>query len=152
MVRFSYPFIIFMKIYPKSQQGFSLIEVVVGSALFLIVAMAAYGAYVGLFQTAYLNQTKIIALGLADEQLEMIRGMPYNEVGLLGGNPRGRLIGTQNLTRGNISFTVVLDISDVSLQPPLFSGGKLVQVDVSCQTCKNFTPVTLVGEVFPSMI
>ncbi len=135
--------------YIKSQEGLSLIEVIVGSALFLVVAMAAYGAYSSLFQVAYLDRVKVMALGLADEQMEMVRGMSYADIGLVGGNPPGLLAGTQNVTRGNISFTVMLDIRNVTSRAPLFGGGKLIDIEVSCQDCKSSTPVTLVGEVFP---
>ena len=115
--------------FEKSMQsirgGFSLIEVIVGSALFLVVAMAAYGAYTSLFQVAQANQTKLLALALASEQLETIRGMSH-----------GALPATQDVVRGGVPFTVTTDIS-----------GKLIEVNVSCATCKNFAPVVLTGEV-----
>jgi prepilin-type N-terminal cleavage/methylation domain-containing protein len=131
--------------------GFTLIEVVVGSALFLVVAMAAYGAYTSLFQVAQLNQTKFLAIALADEQLEIIRNMPYVNVGLTTGIPQGTLLRTQTLVRGNVYFTVTLTIRNINLSTSTYqASSKLVEVEVSCPTCKNFQPVTLTGQVSPA--
>ena len=135
----------------NSNDGFSLIEVVVGSALFLIVAMAAYGAYTSLFQVAQLNQSKILAIALADEQFEIIRNMPYVNVGLTTGIPQGTLQRTQTITRGNIPFTVTLTIRNVDLATSTFqASSRLVEVKVSCDTCKSFTPIALTGQVAPA--
>ena len=136
----------------NNQNGFSLIEVVVGSALFLVVAMAGYGAFTSLFQVAQANQTKLLAISLADEQLEIIRGMSYASVGLSDGIPHGTLLATQDITRGNIVFTVTLDIRSANFVSPLAVGGKLVEVSVSCASCKNFTSVALTGQFMPASI
>ena len=130
----------------KRQNGFSLIEVVVGSALFLVIALAAYGAYTSLFQVVQLNQTKFLAIALADEQFEIIRNMPYSNVGLTTGIPQGTLPQTQTITRGSIPFTVTLTIRNVDLASSTYqASSKLVVVDIACSTCKNFTPVDLTG-------
>ena len=133
------------------ETGFTLIEVVVGSALFLVVAMAAYGAYTSLFQVAQLNQSKLLAVALADEQFEIIRNMPYVNVGLTTGIPQGTLPRTQTAVRGNIPFTVTLTIRNLDLATSTYQvSSKLVEVAVSCATCKNFTPITLTGQVAPA--
>ena len=135
----------------KRQNGFSLIEVVVGSALFLVIALAAYGAYTSLFQVVQLNQTKFLAIALADEQFEIIRNMPYSNVGLTTGIPQGTLPQTQTITRGSIPFTVTLTIRNVDLASSTYqASSKLVVVDIACSTCKNFTPVDLTGQVAPA--
>ena len=135
----------------KRQNGFSLIEVVVGSALFLVIALAAYGAFTSLFQVVQLNQTKFLAIALADEQFEIIRNMPYSNVGLTTGIPQGTLPQTQTITRGSIPFTVTLTIRNVDLASSTYqASSKLVVVDIACSTCKNFTPVDLTGQVAPA--
>lgn len=133
------------------KKAFTLIEVVVGSALFLVVALAAYGAYTSLFQVAQLNQTKLLAIALADEQFEIIRNMPYANVGLTTGIPQGTLPRMQNITRGGVPFAVTLTIRNVNLATSTYqASSKLVEVAVSCETCKNFTTVALTGQVAPA--
>ncbi len=136
-----------MKFEKKSCSGFTLIEVLVGSAVFLVVALSAYGAYTSLFQVAQANQSKSLAIQLASEQMEIVHGMTYSNIGVVGGIPNGILPATQNITRGGIVFTVNLDIRATNTLPPLTGGGKLIEVNVSCSACKNFTPVVLTGQV-----
>ncbi len=90
--------------------GFTLIEVLIGTAIFLIVAGAAYGAFVALLRLANVSQANILAVELADEQFETIRNMPYTNVGLTNGIPQGVLPQTQTLVRGGFTFTVTLVI------------------------------------------
>src|ERR1035437_3251440 len=89
-----------------ANNGFSLIEVLIGTAIFLIVATAAYGLFVNIFRLATASQANILAVELADEQFEIIRNMPYASVGLTNGIPLGVLPQTQTLTRGNYVFPV----------------------------------------------
>ena len=56
-----------------NKKGFSLIEVLIGTAVFLMVATAVYGVFVSLFKLAAANQANILAVELADEQFEIIR-------------------------------------------------------------------------------
>ena len=92
----------------SANRGFSLIEVLIGTAVFLVVATAAYGLFVNLFKLATASQANILAVELADEQFEIIRNMPYVNVALTTGIPQGILPQTQTLVRGNYTFNVGL--------------------------------------------
>ena len=55
--------------YQKSRaQGFTLIEAVIGGALFLILALAVYQVYVSIFAVIAANQDQTLAVELANEQ------------------------------------------------------------------------------------
>jgi prepilin-type N-terminal cleavage/methylation domain-containing protein len=134
--------------------GFTLIEVLVGTALFLVVATAFYGAFTSLFQLASGSQARTLAVELADEQFEIVRNMPYINVGLTNDTietPYGILPPTQNLTRGGYTFTVNLTVRNINLSTSTVQASdKLVEVDVECPTCKDFQPVVLTGQVSPA--
>lgn len=135
----------------KKRRGFTLTEVLVGSALFLIVAIAAYGAFTNLLQLAAGAQARTLAVALADEQFEIVRNMPYTSVGLTNGIPQGILPQAQTLTRGGIDFTVNLTIRNVNLSTSTVQASdKLVEVDVECPSCKDFQPVIMTGLVSPA--
>ena len=51
-------------------------------------------------------RTRITATALANEQLEIIRNLPYSEVGTVGGLPHGLIPATQNLNRDGQDFIV----------------------------------------------
>ncbi len=143
----------------NSHNAFTLIEVLVGVAVFLIVGLAAYNGYAGLFRLINASQTKITALNLANEQFEIARNMPYTDVGIIGGIPKGKLAHTQVLNRGGINFTVTTTVRNLDLPFDGTIGGspndlspadnKLVDITVSCDTCINYKPVSLTGQVAP---
>ncbi len=134
-----------------TKQGFTLIEVVIGTALFLVIALAGYAAFTSLFQLANGNQARTLAVELADEQFEIIRNMPYVSVGLTNGIPLGILPQNQTLTRGGITYNVELTIRNINLSTSTVQASdKLVEVDITCPTCKDFQPISLTGQVSPA--
>ncbi len=143
----------------KNKKAFTLVETLVGVTLFLVIATAIYQAYVSLFTFISLNQYKVLALNLANEQFEIIRNLTYSNIGIPGGIPNGQIPHIQNLERGGINFTVTTTIRNVDLPFDGLIGGtpndlspadnKLVSVEISCSTCKNFTPINITTTVAP---
>lgn len=146
-------------IFSSQKKGFTLIETLVGVGVFLVIATASYQAYVSLFSLINLNQYKILALSLANEQFEIVRNLPYADVGVQGSIPNGKIPHVQNLTRGNVPFIVTMTIRNIDQPFDGTIGGspndlspadnKLVEVEVECPTCTNFTPVYLTTTVAP---
>jgi prepilin-type N-terminal cleavage/methylation domain-containing protein len=141
------------------KNGFTLIEVLVGSAVFVLIAVTAYNSYVSLFKIINLNQYRVLAIDLANEQFEIARNMPYSSVGVQGSIPNGSIPHTQTLTRGGTIFVVTTTVRNIDLPFDGTIGGtpndlspadnKLVEVEVSCSACNNMQPVSLVGQVAP---
>ncbi|MDR3558424.1 MAG: prepilin-type N-terminal cleavage/methylation domain-containing protein, partial [Candidatus Pacebacteria bacterium] len=127
----------------RNCSGFTLVEVLVGIAIFVIVMGAAFGAFVALIKLANASQANILAVELADEQFEIIRNMPYLSVGLTDGIPQGVLPQTQTLTRGGFTFTVTLIVRNENLSTSTVqASSKLIEVDVACPSCKSgFSPI-----------
>ncbi len=91
-------------------RGFTVIDVLVGTALLVIVALGISGGFQVLFKVLSQSQNKNIALGLANEQIEIIRNLEYQNIGTIGGVPSGSLL--QNKTeeiRGRI-YSISTDI------------------------------------------
>ncbi len=134
-------------------RGFSLIEVLIGTAVFVMIATAGYSLFASIFKMAVATQASTLAVQLADEQFEIIRNMPYTSVGLTNGIPLGILPQTQTLTRGGFAFTVGLTVRNINLSTSTVQASdKLVEVNVSCTTCQNFNPVTLTGQISPASL
>ncbi len=141
------------------KKGFTLVEVLVGTAVFLVIATAVYQAYTSLFILIGANQYKILALNLANEQFEIVRNLAYSDVGETTGIPRGKIPHSQNLVRGGVTFTVTSTIRNIDLPFDGTIGGtpndlspadnKLVEVEVTCAACTGFSPITLTTTVAP---
>jgi prepilin-type N-terminal cleavage/methylation domain-containing protein len=148
-------------LYKSKQQnkGFTLIETLVGVAVFVVISTSIYQAYVSLFNFISLNQYKIVALNLVNEQFEIIRNLSYSNVGIPGSIPSGTIPQTQNINRSGIDFVVRTTIRNIDQPYDGTIGGnpndlspadnKLVEVEVSCAACINFLPLTLTTTIAP---
>ena len=86
----------------RGDAGISLIEVVFAMVLFAVVAAAVAGALTSAVASHGVSRERTIAQQLAQEQIESIRRLPYDQVGTIAGNPPGlvdpsRLISTVGL-------------------------------------------------------
>ncbi|MFA6415895.1 MAG: prepilin-type N-terminal cleavage/methylation domain-containing protein [Candidatus Paceibacterota bacterium] len=134
----------------KNTAGYTLVEVIVSVAVFLVIATAVYDGYVSLLRMITSTRLKTAAIALANEQLEIAHNLPYDSIGLVDGMPAGILPRFATSTRDGVPFSVRLSIQDID---DLFDGQiggtpndlapndyKRVEVEISCLTCKNFQP------------
>lgn len=143
----------------KKTKGFTLVEVLVGAAVFLVISVAIYQAYSSLFKLTSANQYKILALNLANEQFEIVRNLSYADVGEVGGIPVGKVPSVQNLVRGGVPFKLTTTIRNIDMPFDGTIGGepndlspadnKLIEVQVDCSACQNFKPITLTTTIAP---
>ncbi len=143
----------------STQGGFTLIETLIGSAVFLIVALSAYSAFNVLMDVAVASRIKVAATELANERFEIMRNLPYVDVGIVGGLPIGKIIRNQNIIRDGYSFTVVTTIRSVDDTFDGTIGGspsdtspadyKLADMDITCSNCKNFSTLNFTTLVAP---
>jgi len=95
--------------------GFTLIESLVGIAVFIIITVSVYQAYAATMNAVRASRLKITATALANEQFEIIRNLPYDDVGVIGGIPNGKIPYIQNLVRDGTGFqtkTAIRNIDD----------------------------------------
>lgn len=141
------------------KRGFTLTELVVGIAVFVVVAMSIYAAYTNLFRFMNSAQYNELAIDVAEERMEIIRNMPYADVGVEGSIPSGNVPYEQTITRSNIPFKITAIIRNIDLPFDGTAGGtpndtnpadnKLVSLTVTCPTCAYSTPLTVVGQIAP---
>ena len=147
------------KVKLKSKKGFTLVELLVGVTVFTLICVSVYSAYTSIFNIVYTSRAKLIAVDLTNEELEIIRNLPYSDVGISGGIPSGKLVHSQTVVRSATSFTVLITIRNIDDPFDSTLGGtpndsspadfKLVEVEVNCTTCKNFIPTVVTTRVAP---
>src|SRR3990167_3960143 len=143
----------------QTNKGFTLVEMLVGSAVFALIAIAVFQTYSSFINLVAAGKYKIMAADIMNEQFELIRNLSYKDVGIQNSIPNGVLSSTTVVTRNNITFEIIRTIRNIDdpfdgtiggspndLSP---SDSKLVQVDIECPTCKNFVPVSATTRVAP---
>ena len=140
-------------------KGFTLVEVLVSVFIFIVVVMAVYEAYTSLWVTISTSHVNVLASDLVNEKFEIIRNLPYADVGVAGSVPTGKLARTQTITRDKIDFVVTTTVRNTDNPFDGTIGGvpndlspadyKFVEVEVSCQTCKSFKPVLVTSIIAP---
>jgi prepilin-type N-terminal cleavage/methylation domain-containing protein len=142
-----------------TKKGFTLIETLIASALFLIIAVGLYQAYITLFKVIDSSRVNLVASSLATEQFEIIRNMPYAKVGVVNSIPSGLVPHIQTLVRDGITFTVTTTVRNIDDPFDGVLGGtpndispadyKLVETKITCLACRNFSSAIFTTRVSP---
>jgi prepilin-type N-terminal cleavage/methylation domain-containing protein len=97
----------FFSIYKKSPRkfsgGFTLIESLVGVAIFVMLAGVVYETFFIIARQASYNWENTTVSALASQYLETTRNLPYAEIGTVAGNPNGDLPDSTSPTPVTIS-------------------------------------------------
>jgi prepilin-type N-terminal cleavage/methylation domain-containing protein len=75
----------------KEQSGFTLLESMIGIAIFVMLAAIVYQTFFTISKAATLNWENTTVSHLAAQYLEITRNIPYSQIGTLQGNPPGSL-------------------------------------------------------------
>lgn len=148
-----------MQISKQYQAGVTLIESLVGVAVFMIIAASVYQAYSVTMSAIRNSRIKIAATALANEEFEIARNLSYADVGIVGGLPSGKIPHTQILVRDGMEFTVETTVRNIDDPFDGTIGGipndlspadyKLIEIEISCALCRNFLPLRFTTIVAP---
>jgi len=100
----------------KLQSGFTIMELIVSIAIFAILLAGMLGAIATITKTTKAARDKTTLSSLATNYLEIVRNMPYSQVGTLLGNPHGNLPDLPNAivqTIGDYRYNIFYKVSYV---------------------------------------
>lgn len=86
--------------------GFTLIELIVVIGIFVVAGVFIVGGFNQGIKALASSRAKISASAIANEKLEIIRNMPFNDVGTTTGWPHGEIPSTETIVRNNFEFIV----------------------------------------------
>lgn len=130
-------------------------------AVFAILGHAIFTLTTSSFTLIGFTRARIAARHLAQEKLELIRNLPFSDVGTVGGIPVGPLVQSENIERNGLVYSVktsivyVDDPFDQTAPSDLLpTDYKRVRVDVSWQgqASSSKNPVVLVSDIAPKGI
>ncbi len=136
----------------------TLIDVLVGSAITLLVFLAVYGLLRASAQLSTLAAETAAATAIANSQMEYVRSLPYDSVGTVGGIPAGAIAQNATTTEDNIGYGVRTFI-DYYDDPKDGSGGadtngittdyKRAKVTVSFTTTTGSHQISIMSTIAP---
>ncbi|MFC1678338.1 prepilin-type N-terminal cleavage/methylation domain-containing protein, partial [Patescibacteria group bacterium] len=145
----------------KKIKGFSLIEVLVSLLIIMILTIGIYSLIILALNVSHDNKAYIGATALANQKMEQIRNLPYDDVGTVSGAPSGSIPDNETIVR-EATFdvhTVIAFYDDdydgkaASTTPdPVFTDYKIATVDVSWQSKFGDKHVTLFSKIIPRTI
>lgn len=142
----------------KISLGQILLSLLLSLTIFAILAHAIFSLTTTSFQFVALSKARITARHLAEERIELIRNLAYDDVGTLGGIPAGRLSQNENIVKNGLNYQVQTSIIYVddpfdgrSPDDLLSTDYKSVRVDVSWEgvAASRQNPVVLVTNIAP---
>jgi hypothetical protein len=131
----------------KPNQGSGSIEIIIGVAVFALIAVSIYSAFLKVSEVLREARIKLLAASIANEQFEIIRNLPYADIGLKGGIPVGLLDRKKTIVRDGLNFEVTTSIRNIDdpfdgklgqtpndLSPADY---KSVDLEIKCLNCAN---------------
>lgn len=91
-------------------RGYTLIETTVAIAVFLIFAVGIYGALTFVFKGVYQSRIRILETAILNDEIENVRNLSYNDIGLINGVPSGVLPHVKTVTRNGVGFIVTTTV------------------------------------------
>jgi prepilin-type N-terminal cleavage/methylation domain-containing protein len=146
----------------KNKKGFTLLEILIASAIFLLFAIGIYSGIHLIFKIVYQSRMRILETALLAEQLEIVRNLPYGSVGIINGVPSGVLPYSTTTKRNGQNFLIITTVRNIDDPFDGTVGGspndtspadyKLVEMSAICQPCGQQTPVILSTIVAPKQL
>ncbi|MCX6778868.1 MAG: prepilin-type N-terminal cleavage/methylation domain-containing protein [Candidatus Magasanikbacteria bacterium] len=148
----------------KSKKGFTLIEILVSVAIFAMIMAGVYAVIMYVFKLTYISRVRVLETQIANEYIEIIRNLPYENVGTVGGVPNGSWPAVTSTLRNGVNFSVNTTIRNVDDPADGVIGGtpndtspadyKLMEVNVTCISCTGgqVKPEFLTARVSPKSL
>jgi type II secretory pathway pseudopilin PulG len=132
--------------YQKSYNlSFSLVEVLIAITFIVVLSYLIYMGFINFMKFSSAVRIQLQALNLLENELEFIRNLKYEDVGIIGGYPRGKLEAKKIVEYGPYKFevrTYVRNIDDpfdgtVTSTPKDIAPAdyKLVELEADCLNC-----------------
>ena len=90
----------------KSSKALTLIDVLIGIALTLVIFLGIFGLFQLALKVIGQSQARITATAIANQEIEKIRNLPYEDIGVQGGFPDGVLPSVTTTVSGGREYTI----------------------------------------------
>ncbi len=141
------------------QRGFTVLETLIGIAILSIVSTAVYFSYSNILDIVQAAQYNNAALSIMESNVESVRNMRYEDIGVIGGAPAGLIPQVTSVTLGTTTYTLHTYVRNIDDSFDGTLGGtpndtapadyKLVEFQVTCDSCTRYRELTMATYVAP---
>ena len=142
--------------YQIANNGFTIIELLITTFIIGTVVTGLFGLFVLNLRGAHGGELRVAGIALANEQLDLMRNLPYDDGGTSGGVPAGALTPLETVTRNGVPYTVSTDIryvddpfDGVAPLDTVNTDYKQARVSVTWPHQYNVSPVLLITHIAP---
>ena len=143
----------------KFSAGFSLIDVVLAIGIIALLFGGIFVVYFSILDLVKNIDVKVSATSVLNRQVEIIRNVPYEGVGTVGGVPSGVIPQEQTIIFGYFIFSIKTTVRNIDDPFDGMLGGtpndtapadyKIVEMEISCPGCAKFAPLIFTTTVAP---
>jgi len=137
----------------------TLVELLLVIGLIVIIFGGVSLSFSSVLDSITNTELRAGAASVIGRQVEIIRNLPYEDVGVVGGVPAGTIPAQQSSTWDNVQFILTTTIRNIDDPYDGVIGGvpsdtapadyKLVEIEASCPTCNRFVPLRFTTTVAP---
>ncbi|MDO8601845.1 MAG: prepilin-type N-terminal cleavage/methylation domain-containing protein [bacterium] len=143
----------------KASAGFSLLEILIAMAIFAMFAGSIFFVYGNIIEIISRTRTRTLSSTLLNREIEIIRLLPYDQVGIIGGFPPGVIAQQRVEVYEGTQFLIKAYVRNIDNAFDGTTGGnpndtapadsRIVELEVSCALCYGLPPVTYTTWVAP---
>ncbi len=144
----------------KFNKGITLIEILIAGAIFSIIGYGIYFGYANTFEAVNRNESRFDAIAVLENEMEIVRNLNFDDVGIAGGYPAGKLSAEKISSSTTGVYLIKTTVRNVDDSYDGTLGGspndtapadyKIVESKISCVVCKyNFAPFFMTATVAP---
>jgi hypothetical protein len=94
-------------------KGVLLLDSLIGIGVFLLFTVGIYSGIQYTFTSVYVSRVRILETSILNEQMELVRNLAFDDVGIVQGAPAGILQRTVTTTRNGIDFVITRTVRSV---------------------------------------
>lgn len=142
----------------KNQKAQTFLGLIIAITLFAILAQALFTLVSASYQLVTFTSARITARHLAQEKVELVRNLSYEDVGTVSGVPSGPILQEENIFRNGLNYVVSTDIvyiddpfDNIAPNDLLPTDYKRIRIDVSWEglAASGISPVSIITDIAP---
>lgn len=94
-------------------KGVLLLDSLIGIGVFLLFTVGIYSGIQYTFTSVYVSRVRILETSILNEQMELVRNLAFDDIGIVQGAPAGVLQRTVTTTRNGIEFVIIRTVRSI---------------------------------------